>query len=350
LVNIIIIIKLDNKVMFEQFDRITSSIKNEILKKFENTRHLDKIKEIFDKNFDILNEFFLNCLEHNEQSKLLSKNKEKNNILEFLSFSLDELKTQTMQFINKKDSSDNKKDINMINFIYDDEFVGLINQLSTAIKDFFKHSRSFFSTMKNSSDSIIDQILYSKSNISDSLLQINNLTSNTNTNISKYSQKNNLISNKEKYCKEKLNSVQEKLENINDLRTNIARNIKTMENNCIKFYEEAKVIFKQMKTTRNNKLEDLANNANLIIGGDSDTYLLNTKENFANNNNNELRRNNFLINSKNMQRLNSKDATDNSNDFNTSQPNKPKNPINIHKGIYITKIRLRHNKRLPHGN
>ncbi len=37
------------------------------------------------------------------------------------------------------------------------------------------------------------------------------------------------------------------------------KNVKNLEQNCAKFYEEAKVIFKKMKKTRNDKLEEIQN-------------------------------------------------------------------------------------------
>lgn len=131
----------------------------------------------------------------------------------------------------------------MINYIYDDEFVALINSLSSAIKEFFKNSRGCFSSIKGSSDSIVDQILHSKSSISDILLQVNSCLLGSSASNSKYSQKGNSISKdtnvvyKEKIIKEKLNNLSAKLESINDIKTGITKNIKTLEQNCAKFYE-----------------------------------------------------------------------------------------------------------------
>ncbi len=44
--------------------------------------------------------------------------------------------------------------------------------------------------------------------------------------------------------------------------TGITKNIKILEQNCGKFYEEAKSIFKKIKKMRNEKLEEIQNGVN----------------------------------------------------------------------------------------
>lgn len=143
-----------------------------------------------------------------------------------------------------------------MNYIYDDEFVTIINSLSTSIKEFFKSTRTSVGSIKKSSDSIVDQILGSKSSISDVFMQINSCL------ISKYSQSkatNTVALTKEKNIKEKLNQIVEKLESINEIRSNVSKNVKFLEQNCSKFYDQAKQIFKDMKKTRNQRLDELNN-------------------------------------------------------------------------------------------
>ena len=143
-----------------------------------------------------------------------------------------------------------------MNYIYDDEFVTIINSLSSSIKDFFKSTRTCVGSIKKSSDSIVDQILGSKSSISDVFMQINSCL------ISKYSQSkaiNTVPLTKEKNIKEKLNQIVEKLESINEIRSNVSKNTKFLEQNCSKFYDQAKQVFKDMKKTRNQRLDELNN-------------------------------------------------------------------------------------------
>jgi len=80
--------------------------------------------------------------------------------------------------------------------------------------------------------------------------------------ISKYSQSkaiNTVPLTKEKNIKEKLNQIVEKLESINEIRSNVSKNTKFLEQNCSKFYEQAKQVFKDMKKTRNQRLDELNN-------------------------------------------------------------------------------------------
>jgi hypothetical protein len=130
--------------------------------------------------------------------------------------------------------------------------VALINSLSSAIKDFFKNSRTSFSTLKSSSDSVVDQILHGKSSVSDILLTFNSIFSKLKVPTSKDSLK-------EKATKDKINSLLVRLDAVGEIRNSIMKNVKNLEQNCAKFYEEAKVIFKKMKKTRNDKLEEIQN-------------------------------------------------------------------------------------------
>jgi predicted nuclease with TOPRIM domain len=80
--------------------------------------------------------------------------------------------------------------------------------------------------------------------------------------ISKYSQSkaiNTVPLTKEKNIKEKLNQIVEKLESINEIRSNVSKNTKFLEQNCSKFYDQAKQVFKDMKKTRNQRLDELNN-------------------------------------------------------------------------------------------
>lgn len=180
----------------------------------------------------------------------------------------------------------------VMNYIYDDEFVSIINSLSSSIKDFFKSTRTCVGSVKKSSDSIVDQILGSKSSISDVFMQINSCL------ISKYSQSkatNAVALTKEKNIKEKLNQIVEKLESINEIRSNVTKNIKFLEQNCSKFYDQAKQIFKDMKKTRNHRLDELNNlgvfnpNAfnnikNLNNNYNANALIVNANNNINNNN------------------------------------------------------------------
>ncbi len=124
------------------------------------------------------------------------------------------------------DGISSPSNVNLISHIYDDEFVSLINSLSSAIKDFFKNSRSCFSSLKGSSDSIVENILFSKSNITDILMQINTTVNSSSTSNSKYSQRGMNPSNqkesmilyaKDNLIKDKITSLLSKLELINEI-------------------------------------------------------------------------------------------------------------------------------------
>lgn len=52
--------------MLENLVQLLNSIQEDIAKKFENSKYLQKIQEIFDKNFDLIINYFVRCLKHTD--------------------------------------------------------------------------------------------------------------------------------------------------------------------------------------------------------------------------------------------------------------------------------------------
>jgi hypothetical protein len=196
---------------------------------------------------------------------------------------LTEIKVIQDYLQNNENDSNKVQSLYAMNYIYDDEFVSIINSLSGSIKDFFKSTRMSIGTIKKSSDLVLDEILISKSSISEVFMQVDSCL------MEKYNQNKTKVTtalSKEKNIKEKLNQIVEKLEGINEIRTQMSKNTKLLEQNCSKFYEEAKIIFKNMKNTRNQRLDEL-NNMNFFASG-ALTNLKNFQNNQNNNNNNNI--------------------------------------------------------------
>lgn len=168
-----------------------------------------------------------------------------------------------------------KEKINTINelnfnFIFDEEFVNLINSLSSGIKDFMKNCTSNTKNATINSDQITDNIGSSKLLIQEIIQQVNlysqhsknlnpnnnktNNIDNTNNNKSHYSTS---YSNAEKNLREKLIPLVEKLDAITEQRINLSKNLKNIEVFSTKFYEEAKVTFKNLKNLHSQKLSEL---------------------------------------------------------------------------------------------
>jgi hypothetical protein len=272
--------------MIDHYIQLKNSIQDEVTKKFEGSKYVSKIKEIFEKNFELLTEYFVRCQKHTDTSKYFF-NSAKSSVMGILVNGFKVIKEKTQ----KSNYSTNPSNLvqhteNDLKFMNDEEFIFMINTLSSNIKDFFKNSKKGFGHMKTSSDTVIDQVLYCKSNISDMFLQLNNiLISPTNP---KYSQKPTHL--KEKPFKEKLNLIMDKLDNINELRTSISKDIKFLEQNSNKFYDEAKHIFKRMKLIHSEYSKTNENN-------DFEDDLMNTNSNFRNTNHNQTNQNRGRINS-----------------------------------------------------
>ena len=52
---------LDPEILTEKYIQLKNSIQEEISKKFEKSKYSSKISEIFEKNIEILTDFFIEC-------------------------------------------------------------------------------------------------------------------------------------------------------------------------------------------------------------------------------------------------------------------------------------------------
>ena len=59
--------------MLENLVQILNTIQEDIAKKFENSKYLPKIQEIFEKNFEIIINYFIRCLQNTDQVKVSVK-------------------------------------------------------------------------------------------------------------------------------------------------------------------------------------------------------------------------------------------------------------------------------------
>jgi len=154
-----------------------------------------------------------------------------------------------------------------LNFIFDEEFVNIVNSLSYNIKDFMKTCNYNIKYGINNSNTINDNLSTAKGFLEETINQINSFCQHS-KNINCFSNKNNIkenpISNNhiafinlEKNLKEKLNPLIEKIDLIAEIRKKLSKNLINIENNCGKFYDEAKLTFKNMKNLHSKKLNEL---------------------------------------------------------------------------------------------
>ena len=144
------------------------------------------------------------------------------------------------------DSDNPKVDLNVLSYMYDEEFISLINGLSGLIRDYFRNNKLYINNIKLNLESINEQTLFSKSSLNDILIYLNQpvkVKLNINTN--------------EKYIREKLYAISERMERINELKANLFNSIRSSEAVSTNFYDEAKNIFKKMKEVRSKKIEEI---------------------------------------------------------------------------------------------
>ena len=140
---------------------------------------------------------------------------------------------------------------NPLKYIYDEEFISSINILSNSIKNYFQNNKLYLGNIKLISENINEQTLFSKSVINDILLHFNQITK------TRYNNMNISLNINEKYIKDKMKLINERIEKINEFKISMLQNIKNCEMAFLTFYEEAKNLFKNMKIMRNEKIENL---------------------------------------------------------------------------------------------
>lgn len=185
----------------------------------------------------------------------------------------------------KKINANNNININIsenpLKYIYDEEFISSINSLSNSIKNYFQNNKLYLGNIKLISENINEQTLFSKSVINDILLYFNQITKARYNNMNMNSIP--LTSINEKYIKEKMKLVNERIEKINEFKMIMVQNIKNCEMAFLSFYEEAKNLFKKMKIIRTEKIENL--NKKITVNKNIN---INNINNLATNNNNNL--------------------------------------------------------------
>ena len=141
---------------------------------------------------------------------------------------------------NSKSSnySANKTNIvNLINVVYDDDLVLLINSLSKSIKDYYKLTKKSLVEVNSLSSTFSTQTLFTKC-----------LT-------------NEIVMSK---SMNKLSQLADNIDIIIEHKNRFDSQISTIDNSLKTFFDEARKIFKQMKTTRNQKIDDYLNNKTIV--------------------------------------------------------------------------------------
>ena len=123
--------------------------------------------------------------------------------------------------------------VNLVNVVYDDEIVLLINSLSKSIKEYYKSTKKAVAELNSIASSFSNQTLFTKCLINEISL--------TKT-------------------MSKLPQLAENVDIINENKNIFDSHINNIDQDLHDFFEEARKLFKQMKNTRNQKIEDFISN------------------------------------------------------------------------------------------
>ena len=199
-----------------------------------------------------------------------------------------------------------KKVINLVNYIYDDEFVSLINNLSSSLKDYFKLLSRFMNNLREITSTLGNQTLYSKCLLNECL----SLYKNNNT--------------------DKIMQLSDRIYIIDNNKKLLNNNISLIDVNMQSFLDKAKILFKKMKIIRNNKLNNLVkkqkyNENNKIINKNSNNNIYNEfNYNINNNDSYNFRKRRYYSSNNNMRYNNQPILNQNYQNFNCTALKKNK--------------------------
>ena len=127
---------------------------------------------------------------------------------------------------SKSNRKNKRATIDLVNVVYDEEFVSLINSLSKVIKNYYTLTLNIIRDLYNNSLVIDNNSIYSK-------CLINEINYNT---------------------KEKIKQLEEKIETISNTKKIFEKNILLVHSNLNKFFNDSKQIFQNLKNIRNSKI------------------------------------------------------------------------------------------------
>ena len=173
--------------------------------------------------------------------------------------------------------------INLVNIIYDDEFVSLINNLSSSLKDYFKLLNKLINNIREITSTLGNQTLYSKCLLNDCI----SLDKNHNT--------------------DKFIQLSDRIDIIDNNKKLLENNISLIDANMSSFLDKAKLLFKKMKVTRNSKLNNTIKKQKYIQNSHK---IINNNKNedmnlhYYSNDSHKFRRNNYSCNNARYQHPN----------------------------------------------
>ena len=136
----------------------------------------------------------------------------------------------------QNNSSNNEVNNNNINKF---GFNSLINNILILLKDYFHNDNLYLNNIKLISESINEQTLFARCSINDIMLYLNQIT---------YPRYNGSTPNmNEKYIKDKLNIINDRLGKIDDLKDSMNQNIRNTEIELITYYEESRNILHKIR-------------------------------------------------------------------------------------------------------
>jgi hypothetical protein len=118
-------------------------------------------------------------------------------------------------------------------------FNNVMNKILKLLKDYFHNNNLYLNNIKLISESINEQTLFARCSINDIMLYLNQIT---------HPRFNGVMANmNEKYIKEKLNLINDRLSKIDELKDNMNQNIRNTEIELITYYEENKNFLQRIK-------------------------------------------------------------------------------------------------------
>ena len=172
--------------------------------------------------------------------------------------------------------------INLVNIIYDDEFVSLINNLSSSLKDYFKLLNTLLNNIREITSTLSNQTLYSKCLLNECLSIDKNIYT------------------------DKLMQLSDRIDIIDNNKKLLDNNISLIDANMSSFLDKAKILFKKMKITRNSKINKTIKKERLLQKNMNNRNIFDFYKNYKNINYNSNDNSKIILKNKNYSSTNNK--------------------------------------------
>ena len=243
--------KLDSQELLQNLMQILQNFQNELINQLETEPEENQIKIILQNNFDSIIKFVVQCIQSFDNIRGNSIENLKNSLnqlFEIVSSEIEELNNNNKINDNKSLINNNNENeiLKMKDLILSkqNKFVSLINSLSSIIRIYIKEYKILIKELSSNTQNYFSELTKCKTDIIEikSIINCSNL--------------NGTLSN---ILKNKADQINIELDNLFKINKDMINEIKLIDSENIKLYDNAKLTFQKLKDFHKNQIDELTN-------------------------------------------------------------------------------------------